>query len=63
MRVVSFVANGKPSFGLVVDGGIVDSGARRDDVADVLELLQAGRLEELEADASAAPDYLSLIHI
>ena len=57
MRVVSFIADGRPRFGVAVDGGIVDSGARRADVGDVFELLQAGRLAELEADLSAAPDY------
>ncbi|MGD8340891.1 MAG: fumarylacetoacetate hydrolase family protein [Gammaproteobacteria bacterium] len=57
MRVVSFVADGRPSFGLAVDDGIVDSGARLGDVGDLFELLQSGRLEELRADEAAAADF------
>ena len=57
MRVVSFVANGKPGFGVAVDGGIVDAGARIDGASDLFGLMQAGRLGELATHASAPPDY------
>jgi 2-keto-4-pentenoate hydratase/2-oxohepta-3-ene-1,7-dioic acid hydratase in catechol pathway len=57
MRVVNFVANGRPGIGLAVDGGIVDSGARLGGTTDLFELLQSGRLEELRADVTASPDY------
>ena len=57
MRVVNFVADGRPGIGLAVDGGIVDASARLGGTTDLFELLQAGRLEELRSDVSASPDY------
>lgn len=57
MRAVSFIADGQPSFGVAVDGGIVDAGARIGNVTDLYELIQAGRLEELRTHAEVQPDY------
>lgn len=56
MRVLSFLADGDPSIGLVVDDGIVDCGARSG-TRDLFELLQAGRLASLESHADTAADY------
>jgi 2-keto-4-pentenoate hydratase/2-oxohepta-3-ene-1,7-dioic acid hydratase in catechol pathway len=57
MRAVSFIAEGRPSYGVAVDGGVVDAGARIDAANDLFELMQAGRLDELGGYASADPDY------
>jgi 2-keto-4-pentenoate hydratase/2-oxohepta-3-ene-1,7-dioic acid hydratase in catechol pathway len=56
MRVLSFIADGEPSIGLVVDDGVVDCGARSG-TRDLFELLQAGHLASLESHAAAAADY------
>lgn len=56
MRVLSFIADGEPSIGLVVDDGVVDCGARSG-TRDLFELLQTGRLASLESHAGAAADY------
>ena len=61
MRVTSFEHHGRPSFGVVVDGGVVDAGARlAGQFADLRDVLRAGALDQLhemsslEADVSAA---------
>jgi 2-keto-4-pentenoate hydratase/2-oxohepta-3-ene-1,7-dioic acid hydratase in catechol pathway len=56
MRVLSFVAQGIPSFGLVVAGGVVDCG-RRTGSADLVTLLQHGGLAGLARYATAPADY------
>jgi len=57
MRLVSFSRGGSQSFGAVVDGGIVDLGARLGDRARSLKaLLERDRLGEAGTHARSAPD-------
>jgi 2-keto-4-pentenoate hydratase/2-oxohepta-3-ene-1,7-dioic acid hydratase in catechol pathway len=52
MKVVSFVRNGKSSYGVVSGDGIVDVGARLGGkYADLVAVLKAGALAEVEATA------------
>lgn len=52
MKVVSFVRNGKSSYGVVVKDGIVDVGARLGSkYPDLVAVLKAGALAEVEAAA------------
>lgn len=57
MRVLSFIANKAPSFGLVVDGGVVDCGKHLGGSADLMTLMRGGGLQSLDRYASATPDY------
>lgn len=57
MRVLSFTTQDSTSFGLAIDGGIVDCGARLGGSIDLHGVLQKGGLAGLEAYASAAVDY------
>jgi len=57
MRIASFSANDRDSFGLVTDGGIVDCGARLGATTDLRSCLQHGALDRLDEWASAAPDF------
>jgi 2-keto-4-pentenoate hydratase/2-oxohepta-3-ene-1,7-dioic acid hydratase in catechol pathway len=53
MKLVSFLVDGRPSYGIVTDGGIVDAGARLPDHPDLASLLaEPGPLVAL-ADAPA----------
>ena len=55
MKVVSFVRNGKGSYGVVVNDGIVDVGAKLGSkYADLVAVLKAGALAEVEAAAKGA---------
>lgn len=56
MRVVSFTTEDSTSFGLAVEGGIVDCGARLGG-GDLHSVLQAGGIAGLESFASATVDY------
>ncbi len=60
MRWLSFERNGKASFGLVCDEGVVDVGALAPDVADLKAAIAAGRLADLGAAAVARPVDLPL---
>ena len=56
MKLATFTANGRTSYGVVVNGGVVDLG-RRLKHASLTEVLRAGALAECEkAAASAQPD-------
>jgi len=57
VRVLSFTTQDSTSFGLAIDGGIVDCGARLGGSIDLHGVLQKGGLAGLEAYASAAVDY------
>ena len=60
MRLVSFVAAGKPSYGIQVKSGIVDAGARLGEkYTSLREALLAGALDELVAIETTTPDYSS----
>jgi len=55
MKVVSFVRNGKSSYGVVVKDGIVDVGTRLGSkYADLVAVLKAGALAEVEAATKGA---------
>jgi 2-keto-4-pentenoate hydratase/2-oxohepta-3-ene-1,7-dioic acid hydratase in catechol pathway len=55
MKVVSFVRNGKSSYGVVVNDGIVDVGAKLGaKYPDLVAVLKAGALAEVEAAAKGA---------
>jgi 2-keto-4-pentenoate hydratase/2-oxohepta-3-ene-1,7-dioic acid hydratase in catechol pathway len=55
MKLVSFIANGRPSFGAVKDNGVVDLGARLEGCTTLRGLLEAGRLAEAARLAASAP--------
>lgn len=55
MKVVSFVRNGKSSYGVVVGDGIIDVGAKLSSkYPDLVAVLKAGALAEVEAAAKGA---------
>jgi len=58
VRVLSIEHEGRASFGLVTDGGIIDAGSRLGgEFADLRALLQADALDRLAALETAEPDY------
>jgi 2-keto-4-pentenoate hydratase/2-oxohepta-3-ene-1,7-dioic acid hydratase in catechol pathway len=60
MRWLSFVNDGRPTFGVVVADGVVDVGALAPDVADLKAAIALDRLAALGADAAARPSDLPL---
>lgn len=56
MKIVSFRAGGVESFGVVNGDGVVDGGGRLG-LPTLRAALEAGRLDELRAFVSAAPDH------
>jgi 2-keto-4-pentenoate hydratase/2-oxohepta-3-ene-1,7-dioic acid hydratase in catechol pathway len=57
MRFLSFVKDGKPSFGAVVDSSVVDLGAAHPELPDLRAVLRENRLAALGDEAvSAEPD-------
>ena len=54
MKFVSFVRDGKASFGAVVDDQVVDLGARHPEFADLRAAIRAGQLDTLADEATAA---------
>jgi len=63
MRFMSFEKNGHASFGAVTDAGVVDLGAKHDDLDDLRAVIRAGRLAELAAEAAVANANYSLADI
>jgi 2-keto-4-pentenoate hydratase/2-oxohepta-3-ene-1,7-dioic acid hydratase in catechol pathway len=58
MKLVSFIANGRTSWGAAVDGGIVDLGARLPEFGDVRGLLAKDGLSKAKAAlATAKPEH------
>src|SRR5947209_13525708 len=55
MKLASFSASGRLSYGAVVGNGIVDLG-RRLEYASLLDVLRAGALDETRKAAASAPD-------
>src|SRR5256885_5593657 len=55
LKLASFSAGGRVSYGAVMGNGIVDLG-RRLKYASLLDLLRAGALGEVRTAAAAAPD-------
>jgi 5-carboxymethyl-2-hydroxymuconate isomerase len=60
MRLLSFEANGRASFGVVEGDGVVDLGPRLPDVADLRALFAADRLNDAAKAAKAAERDFSL---
>lgn len=54
MKFISFERNGQVSFGALTDAGVVDLGAKHDDLDDLRDAIRDGRLPELAAEAAAA---------
>ena len=57
MRLATFKADGRISYGAVTDGGIVDLGRRLAKYPTLLDLLRAQAIAAARAAASAAPDH------
>ncbi|MDA9498679.1 fumarylacetoacetate hydrolase family protein [Bradyrhizobium sp. CCBAU 11357] len=58
MKLLSFILDGRPSFGAVKDNGVIDLGARMAGCTTLRQLLEAGRLAEAaRLAAPAAPDH------
>ena len=60
---MSFSKNGNESFGAVVGDGVVDLGARNENLTDLRSALQAGNLDELKAEAGQVTADYSLSEI
>jgi len=60
MRLLSFEANGRDSFGVVAGDGVIDLAPRLPDVADLHALFTADRLGDAEAAAKGADRDFSL---
>jgi len=57
VRVLSFERDGRPSFGIATDDGIIDAGARlAAEFPDLRSILAAGALERLRALETLEPD-------
>jgi 2-keto-4-pentenoate hydratase/2-oxohepta-3-ene-1,7-dioic acid hydratase in catechol pathway len=56
MRLASYKANGRPSFGIVVSDGVVDLRARFPGYASLLDVFRGQALDKARAAASARPD-------
>ncbi len=54
MKFLTYTKDGRESFGALTDAGIVDLGARHDDLDDLRAVIRAGRLDELATEAAAA---------
>lgn len=58
MKLASYVLRGRPSFGAVVDDGLVDLRQRLPRFRTLLDVLKAGALEEVKASAAGVrPDF------
>ncbi len=58
MKLLTFERNGSASYGAVVDGGVVDLGARLSDLPTLKSVLEAGALDRLrETAARASADF------
>lgn len=57
MRIASYIAAGRPSFGVVTDHGIVDVPRRLPHYPDLVSVLAAGALAELAPLATEQPDH------
>src|SRR6266849_881336 len=57
MKLASFKADGRSSYGAVTGNGIIDLGRRLPKYATLLDLFRAGAIGEARAPASGQPDY------
>jgi 2-keto-4-pentenoate hydratase/2-oxohepta-3-ene-1,7-dioic acid hydratase in catechol pathway len=56
VKLASFIVNGRPGFGAVVGDGIVEL-SKRSHFIRLLDVLHAGAIAELQAEAAGKPDY------
>jgi 2-keto-4-pentenoate hydratase/2-oxohepta-3-ene-1,7-dioic acid hydratase in catechol pathway len=63
MKLASYVLRNRPSFGAVVDDGIVDLRARLPRFKTLLDVLKAGALEEMKASAAGVRPDVSLAEV
>jgi 2-keto-4-pentenoate hydratase/2-oxohepta-3-ene-1,7-dioic acid hydratase in catechol pathway len=63
MKLASYVLRNRPSFGAVVDDGIVDLRARLPRFKTLLDVLKAGALEEVKASAAGVRPDVSLAEV
>lgn len=58
MRLLSFVKDGEPGFGIVVDGGVIDAGRRLEgEFASLRDVLAAGAVNLLRGMEGLGPDH------
>lgn len=57
MRLASFKAKGRPSYGAVTDGGIIDLARKLAKYPTLLDVFRAGALSEARAAATGPADY------
>lgn len=58
MRLISFTAGGRDSFGILTDGGVIDAGARLEGEFESLrDVLSCGALNLLRGMTTIAPDH------
>src|ERR1043166_8963282 len=57
LRLATYRANGRVSYGTVTDGGIVDLGKKLTKYPTLLDVLRAGALAEARAAATGAADH------
>ena len=63
MKFLSFTHHGRASFGVVLDAGVVDLGARHSNLPDLRAVLRADRLSALADEARAASADIALADI
>lgn len=64
MRILSYSHGGRSTFGVVArDEGVIDVGARMDDVEDLSDVLTRGRLDDVRAIAASADADVALDEI
>ena len=63
MKFLSFVHNGKRSFGAVTDAGLVDLGLLHPELDDLRHAIQTDRLAEMTTEAMAADTSLSVADV
>ena len=52
MKFLSYTKDGRASYGALVDGGVVDLGARHADLVDLREVIRRDRLDALAQEAA-----------
>jgi len=57
MKLASFKAGGRASYGAVIGSGIIDLGRKLSKYPTLLEVLRAGAIPEARAAATCQPDY------
>jgi 2-keto-4-pentenoate hydratase/2-oxohepta-3-ene-1,7-dioic acid hydratase in catechol pathway len=63
MRFISFSHQGKETFGALTDAGVVDLGARHEDIADLRAAIRRGELDALAAEAANTDADVALANI